>query len=110
MLKEKSDYENEQQEAELKAVLKEKSDYKAKCEQKEIEAKEVEKRTFKNFEKEKKAPVLQEESKDHMDAIMVGPSVTNIELDIVTFDGELHFICNYEAFYVLAVYFSEFSC
>ena len=99
VLKEKSEYEDkcEQQEAELKAVLKEMSEYEEKCERQEVEAKEVEKQILKTFQREK-VLVLQEESKDHIDDMKAGSSVTNIELDIVTFDGELHFICNYEAF------------
>ena len=97
--KEKLDYEEKcvQQEAELKAVRKEKSDYEEKCVQQEAEAKKVAKQTLKKFEaleREKKALVLQEESKDHIDAIMAGSSVTDIELDIITFDGELHYTCS----------------
>ena len=99
--KEKSDYKEkcEQQEGEVKAVRKEKSDY-ASCEQRELEAKETEEQTLKKFEKlerEKTPLVLKEDSKDHMDAIMAGSSVTNIELDI-TSDGELHCNCNYRVF------------
>ena len=102
--KEKSNYEEKcvQQEAELKAVRKEKLNFEEKCEQQETEAKKVEKRTLKKsevLEREKKTLVLQEESKDHIDAIMAGSSVTDIKLDIVTFDGELHYsniclVCN----------------
>ena len=91
--KEKLDYEEKcvQQEAELKAVRKEKSDYEEKCVQQEAEAKKVAKQTLKKFEaleREKKALVLQEESKAHIDAIVAGSSVTDIKLDINTFDGE----------------------
>ena len=67
-------------------MRKEKSDYKEKCEQQELEAKEVEGRTLKKFEYlegEKKALVLQEESKDTNKA---GFSAANI-IDI-TSDGE----------------------
>ena len=80
---------DEETESELKVVHKEKSDYEEKCELQEAETKEVEKQVLKKFEElevEKKVPVLQEERKDHMDAIMTGSSVTNI-IDI-TSDGE----------------------
>ena len=44
--------------------------------------------------------MLQEESKAHIDAIMAGSSATDIKLDNITFDGELHYsnvclVCSY---------------
>ena len=90
----------ERQEAELKAMHKEKPDYVEKREQQELEVKGVKKQILKKseqLEREKTLLVLQEGSKDHIDAIMAGSSVTDIELDIAS-DGELHCICNYGVF------------
>ena len=81
---------NEELDSKIKAVGNEKSDNGGKC---ELQVSEVEKRTLKKFkepEREKKSLVLQEESKEEINAIKARPNVTNIEVD-VTSDGELHF-------------------